>query len=279
MRKILSTLTAFAILATFAPVSAAWLNGANLSWVASWTATASTITVTAPAWTFASTTTATATITDLDWTATANATTLSYTSNDADTQIVFTTAVGALTNNASYVVSFVTDDNVFGSFVLAVWTPTDNKVNVSAVVPPTLSMSLSTNTMALWTLTSSAYAQAATTVTTSTNANAWVTVVMASAWLASSVKEIWVTSIHANAATTWTDYYKVTTNGTPALSDWGVDITTGAGDDMEASQTVYSAAGPISAAATTVTVGAKISDTTEAWSYTDTLTFTATASF
>jgi|GEM_PF-4324666 len=178
-----------------------------------------------------------------------------------------------------YVITFNTDDGVFGS--VTVDTGTYNDVAVSATVVPVLTMSLDASTIALGTLTTASYNTDNVTATVSTNALGGADVTMASAGLKDTVidREIGVTSIAANPQTAATDYYKVTTNGAPVLTDANDGLANAGGTDMVASQVVYNGTGPVSAQATTVTVGAKIGATTEAGNYTDTLTFTVTGSF
>lgn len=162
-----------------------------------------------------------------------------------------------------------------------------NQVSVSATVDPILSFSLSPNALALGTLPTAAntYANDAgtslITPTVNSNAEGGIVITMVSTGLKSGTKEIGITDIAGGVApTTGTDYYKVSTNATPNLLDAnGVDMTTAAGTDMLASQTVKSFATPVAAGTVAVTVGARADVTTEAGSYTDTLTFIATPTF
>lgn len=161
-----------------------------------------------------------------------------------------------------------------------------NQVSVSATVDPILSFSIDNTTLALGTLpvATNDYANdtGTTKITNTINSNAQggIVVTMSSTGLKSATREIGVTNIATGIADTLaTDYYKVSTNATPNLVDAnGVDMTTAAGTDILASQTVLTAAAPV-AGTVAVTVGARAAADTEAGSYTDTLTFIATPTF
>lgn len=178
-----------------------------------------------------------------------------------------------------YVITFNTNDGVFGS--VTVDTGTYNDVTVTATVAPILTMSLSETALTLWTLTTGTYSTDNIIATVSTNALAGADVTMASVWLKDTVidREIWVTDIAANPQTAATDYYKATTNGAPVLTDVNDGLANAGGTDVVASQVVYNGTWPVNAQATTITVGSKIWATTEAGNYSDTLTFTVTGSF
>ncbi len=206
-----------------------------------------------------------------------------------------TLANSAVDFNNSYVtVTFSNSDDTLataywaGAFV--VWTVangTQNKVNVSAVVLPILTMSLNSTALELWVLPTAVntYATQSVWVTTATNAQWGLVVAMASEWLKDTAinREIWVTDIAANAQTAATDYYKVSTNAAASIVDAnGADLTTTAGTDMLATQNVVSwgaFAAPHNATTTTVTIWARADTTTEAWNYSDVLTFTVTGTF
>lgn len=188
--------------------------------------------------------------------------------------------VGGGVDAGFYVITFNTDDGVFGS--VTVDNGTYNDVTVSATVVPVLTMSLDTNTLALGTLTTAAYQSAVVNVTTATNAVGGADVAMASVGLKDTVvgAEIGVTDIDATAQTAATDYYKVSTNAAPVLTDVNDALANAGGTDMVASQVVLNGTTPTDSSITTkVTVGSKIGATTEAGNYSDTLTFTVTGSF
>lgn len=178
-----------------------------------------------------------------------------------------------------YVITFNTNDGVFGS--VSVDNGTYNDVTVSATVAPILTMSLSETTLALGTLATASYNTDSIIATVSTNALGGADVTMDSVGLKDTVinREIGVVSLDAATDTAATDYYKVTTNGAPVLTDANDGLANAGGTDMTASQVVYNGSGPIAAQATTVTIGSKIGATTEAGNYSDTLTFTVTGSF
>ncbi len=154
-------------------------------------------------------------------------------------------------------------------------------VGVTATVTPILTMALDATTLALGTLTTSAYNSGSVNITVATNAVGGADVTMTSVGLKDTVvgKEIGVSDIDATAQTAATDYYKVTTNAAPVFADVNDALANAGGTDVLASQVVYNGTTVAAADTTKVTVGAKIAATTEAGTYSDTLTFTVVGSF
>lgn len=230
------------------------------------------ITITSASSTFAATCSAVITRTNLGGGTTVIPNTCAVTDG---TTLALTAATVAA--NEYYTVTF-SSNGFYGSATAG---NTTNNVVVSATVVPTLTMAVSAATIALGTLGTAAYNTAATTVTVSTNANGGTTVAMASTGLKDATinKQIGVTAIGATPQTAATDYYKVSTNASPVIVDGNTTLAAAGGTDMLATQNVYTTAGPVAAAATLVTVGAKIAATTEAGTFADTLTFTVTGSF
>lgn len=191
----------------------------------------------------------------------------------------------ALATDTAYTVTYRDNLGNFGSAMIN--TGTSNQVAVTATVEPTLTFTLDNNTVALGTLPIAADTYAndngATNVgvAVATNAAGGVVVAMASTGLKTLNEEIGVTDIAGGVAqTAATDYYKVSTNVAPNFTDAGADITAAGGDDMEATQQVYTSGGnPIGNGTVDVAVAARAAATTEAGNYTDTLTFSATATF
>lgn len=184
----------------------------------------------------------------------------------------------------TYALSFSTVAGDFTAVIVVVGN--DNQVSVSATVDPILTFALDANTLALGTLPTAADAYANDSGTTkinptvSANAEGGIVVTMASTGLKSSTKEIGVTDIAGGVApTTGTDYYKVSTNASPNITDANAGLSAAGGTDMLASQTVYSVSTPVSGGTVAVTVAARAAATTEAGNYSDTLTFTATPTF
>lgn len=198
----------------------------------------------------------------------------------AATTVTFTTAPTTPLATGSYTVSISGNAGV-GAAVLSIGNA--NQVTVTAIVEPTLSMALSKNSLALGILATSANTYTATdnlNVTTSTNAQGGVVVAMVSAGLKTATGEIGVTDISGVAQTAGTDYYKVSTNAAPTITDAnGANFAAVAGFDMAATQNVVSNSVPHAATAVKVTVAARADATTEAGNYSDTLTFTATGTF
>ncbi|MDD4530276.1 MAG: hypothetical protein PHO80_01855 [Candidatus Gracilibacteria bacterium] len=277
MKKIIASLSTVALLAMSVGSSIVSATGVNsfTSVVASGNVTNSTITFTKVA-TFGGVTSATATIKNLDGTA-AGATTLTYNTATADT-LVFNVATANLTDNAAYVVSFLTNDNLYASAKVNVGTPTNDVVTVTATVLPTLTMALSESSLNFGTLVPGTENTQSLNVLTSTNAKDGITVSMGSTGLATggagTDKYIGGLLRGAAAATTPTDdYYKVSSvapNAGTVLTD--ADIT--ANNNILVATTVAKANDT-----TAVTVKAMARAQTEAGNYNDVLTFTVAANF
>lgn len=233
------------------------------------------VVVSSVTWGFAWTCAASIVMTNNAW-ANSNITVDLCTVTDGNTLTVAASTIAAA---QYYTITFTTSNWVFGS--TAAWDTTNNVI-VSATVVPTLSMNLSTSTLALWVLNTATYQATSVDVATATNAVWWADVTVTSAWLKDALtnKEIWVTNIAAEAQTAATDYYKLSTNAAPVLTDVNAWLSAVWGTDILASQVILNWTTSTDSTATTkVTVGSKIWATTEAGNYTDTLTFTVAGSF
>ena len=147
------------------------------------------------------------------------------------------------------------------------------QVYVSAYIAPVLSMSLDTNTIAFWTLDPATPNTQSVNLTTATNAEGWITIGMAATWLASSTKSIWSLVKWGTVATAAADSYEVDSSTNAGWTALGLSNVAG-------SQTILTANDVVeSNATTTVNLTATAEATTEAWNYSDTLTFTVTGTF
>lgn len=184
-----------------------------------------------------------------------------------------------------------------GSAVASVWNA--NVVKVSAIVIPTLSMKLSWTTLDLGVLDTT-WKASSIQLDVSTNANGGATTIMKSNWLvdATNNKIIWVNAIAWTTAptlTTWNDSYKyaISSSAVADIADlnavttvawvWIDDLWTVAATDMPVNaDTVWVTVADLNKPGTTtkhVAIGSVIAVDTEAWNYSDTLTFTVTGSF
>lgn len=168
-----------------------------------------------------------------------------------------------------YSVSFSTVNWDFGATVAYVGNA--NVVNVSAVVLPILSMSLSANTLdfgelAIWANSVDL------DVTTASNAKDGITVSVASLWLAtgnaSSDYHIWALARVDSIGTTGTDSYEISSDGWLALQDVAATQNVLVTTDVATSNST-----------TNVELTATIDAQTESGNYNDTLTFTVTGNF
>jgi len=185
------------------------------------------------------------------------------------------------------------------SATLAFVTVATNSVSVTATVDPVVTFSIGTGTdgnsvIAFGTLVSGTYSKDDVNLSYASNATGGITVTMASTGLATDLdgngtkdnandREIGVQDIATGAAQTGEagDYYKVSTVGavgTVTFDDTDNAISAAGGRDMRTTQDVVTATTPTSSSQF-VTVGAKIGATTDAGSYSDTLTFTLTSTF
>jgi len=184
------------------------------------------------------------------------------------------------------------------SATLAFVTVATNTVSVTATVDPVVTFSIGNGTdgntaIAFGTLTSGAYSEDDVNLAYASNATGGITVNMASAGLTTDLdgdgtkdnandREIGIVDVAASTtATAETDYYKVSTaGGTGAVTFDDTDNTISAvgGRDMRNAQSVVTATTPASSSQL-VTVGVKVGPTTDAGSYSDTLTFTLTSTF
>lgn len=151
-------------------------------------------------------------------------------------------------------------------------------VLVSAQVIPTLSMTISTWALNFWVLSVWANNQSLT-VTTASNAKDWVTVSVASTWLATwngaTDKYIWTLARGWSQTTTWVDSYKIASVDTSVSGGTVLWL-----QDVAGSQTILNANNVAKAnATTTVNLTATIDAQTEAGNYNDTLTFTVVGTF
>ena len=144
---------------------------------------------------------------------------------------------------------------------------------VTATVLPLLTVDLSKSTLDFGDLTVWAPNVQSLNVTTATNAKGWVVVNVGSTWLATTEKYIWDLARVWTTPTTGVDSYSIsstTLNWGTALTEanvvWNQDVLVA--DNVAKSNTT-----------TTVNLKATIDAQTEAWNYTDTLTFTVTWNF
>lgn len=210
----------------------------------------------------------------------------------ADLVFVLTSA---LANDTAYTITYSDTDSNFGAAMINFGTA--NQVSVSATVVPILTMSLANGTdgnqtLAFGTLTPGAFAEDDVQVNYATNGVGGITAVMTAGGFTTDVdadgtrdnandREIGVQSLRATTDTTATDYYKVSTaGGTAAVTFDTTDNALNAvgGRDMRTTQNVATQVAPFSGSQF-VTVGTQIANTTEAGSYSDTLTFTVTPTF
>lgn len=150
-------------------------------------------------------------------------------------------------------------------------------VNVSATVLPTLSMVLSSSTIDFWDLVPWTPNTKNISVTTASNAIDWITVSVASTWLATwdtaTDRHIWALQRVDSTATTWTDSYEIQSS----TNNWWTALTLA---NVAATQVILTADNVAkSNAVTTVDLTATTDAQTEAWNYNDTLTFTVTWNF
>jgi hypothetical protein len=201
-----------------------------------------------------------------------------------DSSVNGTITVTAVTpwdfNNSNLDISYITLDGDNWAVVVnnkTAWTAWSNSVTVSAYVLPILSMSISDTSIDFGELVPWVTNTQTTDVTTASNAKDWVTVSVASTWLATwntgTDKYIWNLARWSATSTTWSDTYQIsssTTNGWTALSSTNV----GASQNVLVANNVAKAN-----ATTTVSLAATSTTTTEAGNYNDTLTFTVTGTF
>ncbi|MEK7164496.1 MAG: hypothetical protein AAB779_00975 [Patescibacteria group bacterium] len=212
----------------------------------------------------------------------------------ADADLVFV-LTSALANDTAYTITYSDTDSNFGAAFINFGTA--NQVSVSATVVPILTMSLANGTdgnqaIAFGTLTPGAFSEDDIQVNYATNGVGGITSTMAAGGFTTDVdadgtrdnandREIGVQSLRATTDSTATDYYKVSTaGGTGAVTFDAVDnaITAAGGRDMRTSQNVATQTAPFSGNQM-VTIGTQVANTTEAGSYSDTLTFTVTPTF
>lgn len=169
-----------------------------------------------------------------------------------------------------------TNTDVEYDTVTKIWTWSAT-VNVTATVLPTLSMSLSLNSIDFWELVPWTPKTKGLSVTTASNAKDWITVSVASTWLATwsawTDKHIGALARGSSVATTWNDTYKIESLTNMFWTD--LSLT-----DITWTQNILVANNVADAnAVTTVDLTATTDAQTEAWNYTDTLTFTVTWNF
>lgn len=157
-------------------------------------------------------------------------------------------------------------------------TLTWDTVTVTATVLPILSMELSTTTLDFGELEVGVAKTVNLDVTTASNAAEGITVSVASTWLATwdtnEDKHIWALQRVASVATTWNDRYQIKSN---KAVDWRAaeDLA-----NVALTQNVLEASNVAeSNTITNVALEVQIDGQTEAWNYTDTLTFTVTWRF
>mgnify|MGYP001578595056 CR=1 FL=1 len=166
----------------------------------------------------------------------------------------------------------------------------DDQVAVSSTVDQSLTFSLGSTTAALGTLSSSAVTSTSHTLTVSTNATSGMVVTVAGATLTSGANTITAMS-SATTSSVGTEQFGINlkNNATP---DVGAEVSGSAplasaatgyatADNFKfvTGETIASSAGGINSSVFTVSYIANILGSTEAGSYTATLTYTATATF
>lgn len=232
---------------------------------------------------------ASATITDLDGTATANATTLTAGwDNGVDDTSVLTIAVGALTDNTSYFITFTTVSGNYGTTTLRAGSPTNDIFTVSATVDPVLKFGIESSSDDLGVLTTAFGGGVTTGLEVGTNAVNGVTITATSTneGLASTTASHTINDT-TNDALYDAEGYQFT--GTLGASDSAGTATISGVvatnvDDWTPTVTVYSADMPQNYDTTDYdvdfNVDAKIAESTPSASdYTDVIVFTATANF
>lgn len=282
MKRLIAATAIASMALTIAPVNAAGIN--DVTAVASGNAQGQTITITSSGSSFTDANDVTAaTITDLDGSAVVG-TTFTYGLDDTNDAIsVLTIATADLTDNQSYMLSFSTEGGDYGVVQVSVGTATDNVVNVSATVEPTLSLVLANTAVDLGVLSTAGISESVTdpTATVATNATGGFTLSVAD-----------TDGFVGLRSTTATKTIAATGNNTTALGNEGFDIEvsgTGtaaaflaAGDGVitGSNQTIASVATPTAGNVSTINIRAAVSGITPAASdYATTLTFTATGSF
>lgn len=175
-----------------------------------------------------------------------------------------------------YVITFNTNNGHFGSATLDN-SATYNKVNVTATVVPTLSLSLVTNNASLGVLSPGVFSATPVDVdlTYSTNAKSGLTVAMASTGLKDTAADHEIHATGISAMTTNDGVYAVET----ALGAGNASVTAGSPAVAATQNVVTSTGAPVDNVTTNVQVGAEITNTTVSGNYTDTLTFTVTGTF
>lgn len=287
MKKLISKLSAVALLAALVvvPNSQAASINPTASVVSGVGAINDTITITSATNFPVGDDIASATIKTLAGVAVAG-TTFTYGAGADDTSVL-TIAGAGLTNNTAYILTFRTTSGDFGSIQVNVGTPTNNQVAVSATVEPTLSFSIGggshdgNTTLAFGSLTVDTFAADDLELTYATNAVSGLTISVAAGGL-TDVEEIG-SNLNGNAAddTDATDYYKISTAGD--VNAVTFDTVAGlidnvGGANMDTDQYVVTETAAVSSTQF-VTVGTQVAATTPAGNYTDTLTFSATATF
>lgn len=210
--------------------------------------------------------------------------------NGGDVVITLNVADPLLADTA-YVASYSDSQENYGAVLMN--QGTSNQVSVTARVVPTLTFAIlagdndANTSIELGDLQTGSYAKDDIKLQYATNADGGVVVSMSTATglVGSNLGlEIGQTDLGAGGnQTTGNDYYKVSIFGNAAgvtFDDVANPINNAGGANMAASVNVVpSTGGPVDTTTQDVTIGAKIAADTEADSYSDTLTFVATASF
>lgn len=173
----------------------------------------------------------------------------------------------------TYSISFTTVSGDISSAILPVWNA--NQVVVNARVAPTLSFNLSSNNINFGTLNNdwSTYTDWSITATTSSNAQWGAVVTFDSTWLADSTinKSIWNIIRGGTTATSdVSDAYKFSINS--VVTWWSSNVAL-------SWNSVYSTLIPVANASSVIHLWAVAWPLTEAWNYSDTITFTVTWTF
>ncbi len=167
---------------------------------------------------------------------------------------------------------------------------TDDQVAVSSTVAQSMSFSLSANTLALGTLSSSAVVSGSHTVTTATNAAGGMVLTYAGTTLTAGANTITAMS-SAAASSVGTEQFGINAkdnatpnvgaecSGTAPIAAAATGYSTADNFKFVTGETIISSSAGINSTTCTISYITNISGSTEAGSYTTTLTYTATATF
>lgn len=192
-------------------------------------------------------------------------------------------ANAVLPDNENYSVSVSTDAGGYGEGQLTLGAPTSNVVNVSASVIPTLSMTLTNQTINFGTLIqwTTATAASGTVIAVATNAANGYTVKVASAnWsLAGTATPITSATADLSVAAKWYWIQAASTAWAPSLDAAYNLAASNVWQLQTTAQDLFTKNALTTNDQVTVTYKAKIDNTIVAGNYADTLTYTITWNF